>query len=147
MPAPCRVLIVESDPSDLFLITRVMSKACPSCALVTLSTAEEVILYLTGEPPYEDRSKFPAPNLMLMDLKMSGMGGFALLEWLQTRPDLDTVAVLVLTGSEMPKDHERALELGADEFHIKPHDYSAMEGLLRAVAAKWLSTPSGPAFG
>src|SRR6266481_4891718 len=106
------VLIVESDADDLFLIKRVFAKSCPGCEVFSVATAEEVIYYLTGEPPYADRRQYPLPTLLLMDLKMHGMGGFELLEWLKNRPELNAIAIVVLTGSGIPADLQRALEFG-----------------------------------
>src|SRR5678816_540953 len=121
-----RVLIVESDADDLFLIKRVFVKTCPGCEIFSVASAEEAIRYLSGEEPYTDRREYPLPMLLLVDLKMHGMGGFDLLEWLKTRPDLNAIAIVMLTGSGMPADLQKALDLGADDYYVKPHHYGEM---------------------
>ncbi len=134
-----RVLIVESDADDLFLIKRVFAKWCPLCEIFSVMTAEEAIYYLSGEAPYADRRQYPLPTLLLMDLKMHGMGGFELLEWLKTMPDLNAIAIVVLTGSGMPADLQKALEFGADDYYVKPQDYSKLEKIVRDLSARFLT--------
>jgi CheY-like chemotaxis protein len=140
---PC-VLIVESDPHDLFLIKRVFVKSCPGCEVFSVASAEEAIRYLIGEEPYKDRRKYPLPRLLLVDLKMHGMGGFDLLEWLKTRPDRNAIAVVMLTGSGMPADLQKAMELGADDYYVKPQNYGEMEKIACELATRHLrvSLPS-----
>ena len=134
-----RVLIVESDADDLFLIKRVFARWSPLCKVFSVATAEGAIDYLTGEPPYADRREYPLPTLLLMDLKMHGMGGFELLEWLKARPDLNAIAIVVLTGSGMPADLQKALEFGADDYYVKPQDHSELEKIVRDLSARFLT--------
>jgi CheY-like chemotaxis protein len=133
-----RVLIVESDADDLFLIRRGFAKACPGSEVFSVATAEEAIRYLVGDEPYTNRKEHPLPTLLLVDLKMQGMGGFDLLEWLKTKPDLTAIAIVVLTGSGMPADLQKALDLGADDYYVKPHEYAEMENIVRELAARSL---------
>ena len=138
MPGNATVLILESDKNDLFFLQRAFRKVCPSCVAVGVITVEDTIKYLSGEPPYSDRAQHPLPAMLLMDLNIPGLTGFDLLKWLQTRPDLDSVAVVVLTGSAYGSDLQKALDLGADEHHIKRHDYDHLHELIRDISARWL---------
>ena len=59
------------------------------------------------------------PGLLVVDLGMPDMDGFALLAELRRRPELADVPVLVYTISDNPEDRRRALDAGASEFVTK----------------------------
>ncbi|SPE56564.1 Response regulator receiver protein (fragment) [Verrucomicrobia bacterium] len=48
------------------------------------------------------------------------MGGFEVLAWLRTRPDLDQLPVVVLSCSPLLEDIAKAQELGATDYKVKP---------------------------
>jgi len=68
------------------------------------ATGQEVIDFLEGRAPFDDRSKFPFPKLLLMDLNMPLMGGLEVLAWLQERPERQQLRVVILSGSAAPAD-------------------------------------------
>ena len=87
---------------------------------------EEAIAYLKGESPFSDRTRFPLPAVMLLDLNMPMMDGFGVLKWLRAQPGLKRLTVVILTASLREEDVERAFDLGANSFLVKP---SSIEGL------------------
>src|ERR1043165_7389245 len=78
------VLLVEDDPDDVLLTQIAFEKARLVNPLKVVRDGEEAIAYLSGEPPYDDRERFPLPILLLLDLKMPKVNGFQVLEWLNT---------------------------------------------------------------
>jgi CheY-like chemotaxis protein len=53
-------------------------------------------------------------------LLMPGKNGFEVLEWIRQQPGLKRLRIVVLTTSDAPKDIDRAYELGANAFMVKP---------------------------
>src|SRR4051812_16030564 len=100
------ILLVEDDENDSFFVNRALKKAGVKHQLVQLPDGEEAILYLSGEGQYQDRTRHPLPILILLDLKMPKVSGLGVLSWLQTRPELARVPVVVLTGSILERDRE-----------------------------------------
>jgi two-component system KDP operon response regulator KdpE len=83
----------------------------------------------TGEEALEKVRKF-RPDLVLLDMNMPGMGGFAACRTI--RDDTD-VAIIMLTVRNSEEDKVRALDAGADDFVTKP--FSTPELLARIRAA------------
>jgi len=70
----------------------------------------------------ENRTLYPLPKLILLDLAMPKATGFDVLKWMQTQPELMEVIVIVFTGIEDPRQLDHALELGAKRCCIKGPD-------------------------
>src|SRR5215471_19867731 len=79
------VLVAEDDPDDRFMLRRAWRKAKLPHRLMDVSDGEQVIRYLSGSPPFDDRTRHPMPDLLLLDLKMPKLNGFDVLTWIQSR--------------------------------------------------------------
>lgn len=67
------------------------------------------------------------PELVLCDISMPGLDGYALLEAVrQQRPDLVTTPFIFLTALSEPRDVIEGKQLGADDYLVKPVDYDLM---------------------
>lgn len=62
------------------------------------------------------------PNLILLDLLMPHVDGFAILEWLQTENTGGILPVIVLTALNDQENRLKAFNLGAQDFISKPFD-------------------------
>ena len=132
----CIVLLAEDDSNDALLIQKAISKLAHVHVVKHVRSGGEVIRYLKGEPPYNDRLMFPFPSFLLLDLKMPGEDGFDVLKWLQTHPE-SSLPAIVLTGSILPQDKVRSLSLGANEFHQKPCVFDETLALAQALCSRW----------
>src|SRR5947208_1106745 len=110
------VLMVDDSEDDCLLINMAMAKTERLNFIVILSNGEELIAYLSGKDGYEDRQRYPLPDVLLLDLKMPRKSGFEVLSWLQSQP-FENMIVVVLSGSDQPQDIEKAMQLGADYYH------------------------------
>ena len=89
--------------------------------------------YFNGEPPYDDREKYPLPALVLLDIKMPGMDGFEVLKWIRNQPSLAKLCVVMLTSSDQIQDANKAYQFGANSFLVKPLDFWNVEELMRSL--------------
>jgi CheY-like chemotaxis protein len=117
---PGTVLIADDGPDDLQLTRRVVAAVCPELCIKSVMSSEEMISYLEGENWFSNRSDFPYPIFVLLDLRMPGMRGFDVLRWLRDHPPHNILPVVVLTVSGEPVVVQRAYELGARSFLTKP---------------------------
>jgi DNA-binding response OmpR family regulator len=131
--APFHVLAVEDETADAEFIERVGSQSPLAASFRLLRSAEEARLYLDGEEPYADRSQFPVPNLILLDLKLRRMSGLDLLRWIRQSSSHRTMPVVVLSGTADANALNRAYELGIDAYIVKPVDLKGLAATLSGV--------------
>ena len=134
------ILLVEDDPNDVLLIRRAFTKAglgLPDCMQV-VGDGEGAIDYLGGSGPYSSRERFPLPAVVLLDLKLPRKSGFEVLEWLRGQPGLRRIPVVVLTGSAQSSDVNRAFDIGANSYLVKPVGIDALTEIMRTLNLYWL---------
>jgi CheY-like chemotaxis protein len=145
MKAPSKtVLLVEDDPNDVFFLEKAFQDAGAQIAMPVVEDGQMAIEYLGGEGKYADRAKFPFPDLVLLDLKLPGKGGFDVLRWVKTRPELEKLLVIVLTSSRDPRDVEKAYRLGARSYLVKPISSQPRREMARAIKFYWLELNESP---
>ena len=141
MPAPV-VLIADDDSNDIFFFRRAFEKAGLTHSVLDVPDGERAIHYLRGEENYADRSRFPFPSLMFLDLKMPKVSGFEVLQWLGRQKDFPDLKVIVLSSSGLPSDIQKAKDLGAHDYRVKPADIDDMITMVKEVAIRWLADHS-----
>ena len=144
------ILLAEDDPNDVLLLERAFEKAGFHKVLKIVRDGDQAIKYLSGQGIYADRQKYPSPFLLLLDLKMPGTDGFEVLQWLRREPDLKRLLVVVLTSSNLQADVDRAYDLGANSYLVKPVGFEEMANLIRRFEMYWSEikrTPSASAPG
>ena len=126
-----RVLVVDDEPQ----IRRIMR--------TTLTGAGyEVDDAKTGEEALEKCREF-RPDLVLLDINMPGMGGFAACRAL--RADAN-IAIIMLTVRNAEADKVKALDAGADDYIAKPFSTPELLARIRAALRRVPATPqSSPA--
>jgi CheY-like chemotaxis protein len=138
-PLQLNILLVEDEPNDIFLIERAFRKCDCQHALHCVGDGEQAIAYLDGAREFADRKKYPLPSMMLLDLKLPRRSGLEVLAWLRARPDsLKRLPVIVLTSSKQTSDINRAYELGANSYLVKPVAFDGLMDLVKALNAYWL---------
>ena len=137
-------LVAEDDENDVFFLQRAFKQAKVENPLNVVRDGQEAIEYLSGEGKFSDRNLYPLPHLFILDLKMPRKTGLDVLGWLQEQPELRCVPVLVLSSSAHRTDIERAYELGANAFVVKPASLEKRVELAKLIGAFWLEFNEGP---
>jgi CheY-like chemotaxis protein len=132
------VLLVEDDLNDIFIVKRAFRSARIPNPLQVVTDGEEAIAYLRGDGKYADRNAHPLPSLMVMDINMPRRSGFEVLEWVKGKPrPLRRIPIIIVSSSDLPADINRAYELGANAYMIKPMDYRAVEHMFECITHYW----------
>jgi DNA-binding response OmpR family regulator len=126
------VLLVEDLEDDRFIFQRTLKIIRPDVTLYTAHDGLEAIDYFQNRGRFDDGQFFPKPDVMFLDLKMPGCNGFDVLRWMKERSLVDSVKVLVLSGSSEPQDMALARELGARDYLVKPITSEQLGRLLTA---------------
>src|SRR5436190_1986377 len=132
------VLLVEDDLNDIFLVKRAFKMAQVKNPLQVVTDGQEAMLYLRGEGKYADRDTFPLPKLVVMDIRMPRRSGFDVLQWVKGNTGaLRRIPIVIVSSSDNPDDINRAYELGANAYMVKPVDFKAVEHLFQSITQYW----------
>ncbi len=115
------VLIVEDNEKNLKLVRDVLQ--FKGYETLEATTAEDGLrLAHTRQPA-----------LVLMDIQLPGMDGFAAFAQLRANPATRSIPVIAVTASAMSQDRERILAAGFDGYQAKPISVRDLQGLVRQL--------------
>jgi CheY-like chemotaxis protein len=140
------ILYVDDDDNDVLLLKHAIRSAGVSLNVQAVNSPELAGAYLDGKDTYADRNCFPLPALVLLDLKMPRTNGFEVLAWIRKHPTLKHLVVIVLTASKHPPEVNRAYEMGANSYLIKPVALEALVELVKGIASYWMILNHRPAL-
>ncbi len=119
MPTKKVILVVDDEPHIGNLIK------------LTLRDRYTVHEAYTGEEALQQLKRIK-PDLILLDIMMSGMDGFQLLQNIREISAMKKVPVVFLTAKSQLQDKMRAIELGADDYITKPFDPLELENKIES---------------
>ena len=131
------VLLVDDSKNDATLMRSVFARAGFVEPMRYAADGDDAIAYLRGDGRYRDRKLFPLPTTVLLDLNMPRKDGFEVLDWIRHQPALRRMRVYILSASSRAQDIERAYDLGANSYLVKPGN---LDGLLKMATClvAWL---------
>ena len=132
------ILLVEDDTNDIFFLQYAFETAHITNPLQVAVDGQQAIDYLSGTGRYADRSRFPFPCLMLLDLKLPVKMGFDVLRWIRKQPAMQSLPVVVLTSSSEREDIDEAYRLGARSYLVKPLSVPKRLELVNLIKSYWL---------
>jgi CheY-like chemotaxis protein len=144
MPDKALILIVEDQENDVLLLRRAFTKSRVLNPLQVVRNGEQAIAYLKGLGPFANRAEFPLPSLVLLDIKMPGTDGFEVLRWIRRESAFPILRVVMLTSSDEIRDVNRAYQLGANSFLVKPLDFERFAEITQALSGYWLWMDQAP---
>jgi CheY-like chemotaxis protein len=139
------ILQVEDRDEDVYLLKRAIQRAEVQVDVRAVVDGQQAIDYISGVNGFEDRHAHPLPYLILLDLKLPHKTGFDVLAWIRAQPTLRTLIVIVLSSSIDEGDLEKAYQLGANAFLVKPSDMHTLVEMCKAMKLFWLTHNQPPA--
>lgn len=127
------ILLVDDNPHDVVLIRLAFRKVGIIDSIQLVKDGGEAIRYINGDGLYADRIHYPPPTLLLLDLKMPGANGFEVLKWIREQTHLDSLVVVVMSGSKEDADIQRAYDLGANSYLVKPTKFEDLVKMMESL--------------
>jgi len=140
MSAKKTILVADDDSNDIYLLKRAFLKAGIDVRMEFVQDGEQAIRYLKAG----DHQENPIPEMLLLDIKMPRVNGFEVLEWIRHQPGLRRLLIVVLTSSDEPGDINRAYDLGANSYLVKPCSIENLTGIAQHLYEYWMTLNRSP---
>ena len=128
------VLVVDDDPNDAFFLKRAFRVAGLDAELQVATDGNEAVESLRDiERLCTESGSAQSLHLVILDLKMPGLNGFEVLEWIRKQENFERLPVVILSSSDFVEDIEKAYALGATLYEVKPNEAQKMIGLVRRL--------------
>jgi len=139
------ILLAEDDENEVFFVRESFKRADIANPLEVVGDGQQVIDYLSGAGPYADRSLYPLPCLIILDLKLPRLTGLEVLEWLR-QSDLRCLPVIINSGSALQSDVDKVYQQGANAFVVKPASLEDRIELAKHIKGFWLRFNEPPSL-
>ena len=138
------MLLVDDDGDDRLLFARALYKSGLDVDYSESTNGSAAVRHLLGKGEYADRTRFPFPDLVVLDLKMPGVDGFDVLKEIRRNIGLQKLPIIILTSSHSRKDTVAAYSLHANAVHHKPFEHDDLVRLVQTVIPLWTNTSPAP---
>ncbi len=118
---PKKILVIEDNEQNRILMRQILKHQ-----------GYDVLEAVDGAAGLEMAGKH-MPDLILLDLQMPVMDGFAVIRALRKTPELSKLKVVAVTSFAMKGDREKALEAGFDEYVTKPIDTRKFVVIVKSI--------------
>lgn len=124
-----RILLIDDNPVDVSVTLDALARQGLDALLRVARGGQEALDYLFGRGQFESRRRHPLPELLLLDLNMPVVDGYAVLRAMKEHAALWRIPVVLLCMSH--QEGGRAMEHGARHFLVKPVTAESLADLQR----------------
>ena len=142
---PLNILLVEDNLDHAELVRRNLADFPAASRLHHVEDGEAAIDYIFGRGIFADRAQFPAPDLVLLDLRLPRLDGLEVLRQVKHHPTLHRTPIVMLTTSDAERDVALAFEHHANSFLTKPVDFQSFFHLMNKLGFCLPAGGKGPA--
>ena len=141
------ILLVEDNPDHEALTIRALKKAHVLNEIIVAHDGAEALELLFGAEGDQGRQPVPAPQLILLDLKLPKVDGLEVLRRMRAEPRTKLIPVVVLTSSDEEGDVVTSYRLGANSYVCKPVDFVQFMEATKQLGMYWLVLNEVPKSG
>lgn len=132
------IVIADDDEEDCTFAREALRLARVANTVHFVHDGEELMDYLRGTGRYTGAASAARPGLILLDIKMPKLDGFACLAAIKSDESLRRIPVVLLTTSSAEEDIFRGYDLGVNSFITKPVTFDGLVQAMRALGQYWL---------
>lgn len=140
------IFLLENSTEYLFLLDQAFRKSQLVNPLRVARYGNEAILYLKGVGIYSDRTHYPLPDLIILDLAVPDGSGMAVLGWIRRQPEFNHIPVVILIDSTKDKHVQEAFDKGANAYYIKRTDFDGLARMIPSLETFGGRRPSSKTF-
>lgn len=124
------ILYVENDPDDVAITEASFKRLNVNYSVHAIVQSRGVIDRMKNAGRFTDKVLHPVPEIIILDVFMPEIGGFALLTQLRAEPDFQHIPIFLLTDYHNSKFRDKATRLGATGYLQKS---SGLAGFARSL--------------
>ena len=136
--------MADDDADDCLLVREALVESRQNCDLRIVRDGEELLDYLNRRGPYANGRDAPAPDLILLDLKMPKKDGREALRELKGDARFKQIPVVVLTTSTDKEDIRYAYRMGVNSYVTKPVTFRDLVKLMDILGQYWFELVEPP---
>jgi two-component system, response regulator len=136
-PQPIRILLVEDNDAHTKLILRAMQEDRLANPVDCVRDGEEALDFLYRRGNFNDTSKCPRPDMILLDLKLPKIDGLEVLKTIKEDEKLKEIPVVVLTSSTDQRDVHEAYRHYVNSYISKPVDFDKFRQVVQELDYYW----------
>ena len=138
-----QILVADDSEGDFIMLRKAFDRAGLYHGLGRVRNGLEAVAYITGQPPFSDRNRWPFPDLLILDLSMPKLTGLDVIAFIRRRPHFK-LPIIIISGCVFAAEEQRANWLGAAHCFAKPIDFEGLLALVQTVHDRWLSEDNPP---
>jgi CheY-like chemotaxis protein len=131
------VLVVEDDADDYDFLKAILKSCCEKASIQWVQDGEQAVDYLFQKGEYQDETRYPAPDLVFLDIRLPKKSGLEVAKIIKKDPRLKKLPTIMLTTSSSSADVRCAYENGANSYLKKPEGSQEMEQFKKAICLFW----------
>jgi CheY-like chemotaxis protein len=112
-----QVLIVEDNPGDVLLISELLEETGIPLCISTAENGKKALDMIQKKNIYANIS---TPDLIILDLNLPIVKGFEVLSKIRSSQRMQSIPVVIMTGSMIKEDEVKARQMGATDYRVKP---------------------------
>jgi CheY-like chemotaxis protein/DNA-binding XRE family transcriptional regulator len=140
------ILLVEDDPQDVELTLAAFKHTRLTNSVFVVRDGAEALDFVFCRRQYADRRIENNPQILLLDLNLPKVHGLEVLRRIKGDSQTRHIRVVILTTSKKDEHIQKALELGADAYIVKPVNFESFSKITPQLSYEWalLDAPSQP---
>jgi CheY-like chemotaxis protein len=131
------ILVADDDAEDRMLVKDALEESRLANHVNFVEDGEELMDYLRNQGKYTDKTLYPSPGLILLDLNMPRKDGREAVKEIKADPNLRIIPIVVLTTSKAEEDIIKTYDLGVSSFITKPVTFSSMVDIMKTLGKYW----------